>query len=298
MKWSTVLFLLLAAFVKNALPAGSMVGGMTGLWYLPIKETVMYPFCVDFLEMHMEMDRLIDPEGSALGRNGFHMQCTYVKVAAAFALPCTQSRNLAPLSITKLGLEHWAFLQHYGLVNARSAINTVTPRVFGTSQVIIFGFHHSTGYRSFWSVLLIYCTGGFLFSWRIWGCFAAGDSARHVWRCDFSFDFCSFGWSQVDGWNVMTEYETDASKFAVNQWKYHCRFAEVSGLALPAGNELGGLILARGSTCHWWKGYTGYTVYISQHQPSWIWQNDWVGVWFITTVARLSQDGVISHFFL
>lgn len=48
----------------------------------------------------------------------------------------------------------------------------------------------------------------------------------------------------------MTEYETDASNFAVNQWKYHCRFAEVSGLALPAGNELGGLILARGSTCH------------------------------------------------
>ena len=46
----------------------------------------MYPFCVDFLEMHMEMDRLIDP----------------VKVAAAFALPCTQSRNLAPLSIYQI----------------------------------------------------------------------------------------------------------------------------------------------------------------------------------------------------
>ena len=110
------------------------------IYQLKTKETALYPFCVDFLEMHMEMDRLIDPLGSALG-SGFHMQCTYVKVAAAFALPCTQSRNLAPLSITKLGLEHWAFLQHYGLVNARSAISTVTPRVFGTSQVIIFGFH-------------------------------------------------------------------------------------------------------------------------------------------------------------
>ena len=100
----------------------------------------------------MEMDRLIDPEGSALWSNGFHMQCTHVKVAAAFALPCTQSRNLAPLSIYhKVGIETLAgvsaalFLGEFPNCHQHRDPKGAWYQSSHDLQIS----YHSTGYRSF-----------------------------------------------------------------------------------------------------------------------------------------------------
>ncbi len=133
---------------------------------------------------------------------------------------------------------------------------------------------------------LLHSVASFSFGEFIWGCFAAGDSARHVWRCDFSFDFaflgevnCKSRWAECHDriWNRCIQLCSESMEISL-QIRLSVRLD---------------------SSCRQWtqmKGVQYLTTSTFLDLTKWL--SGWLSeiIWFIITLARWLQDGVILHF--